>query len=138
MEQRISSAIFLPSIRNVWASLRTHSPNIWLSIQLFFCDLYLQGKFFICLKQRGVLDLRITHREFFSNCISHCHSSKSYFAILSSRAFLIFKMICFVWQALIEQTELVSVKNIFWIVSLIFWIVFWEKQNGNFFRKIKN
>ena len=62
----ISSAIFLPSIRNVWSSLRTHSSNIWLSIQLFFCDLYLQGKFFMCLKQRGVLDLVITNIGSFS------------------------------------------------------------------------
>ena len=59
-------------------------------------------------RSRGLADYK--HRKFFSNRISRCHSSESYFAILSSRACLTFKMICFVWQALIEQTKLVSDK----------------------------
>ena len=62
----ISSAIFLPSVGNGHSSLRTHSSNIWLSITLFFCEFYLQGKFFMCLKQRGVSDLPITNMGSFS------------------------------------------------------------------------
>ena len=73
----INGAIFLPSIRNVWWHLRTCSSNIWLSIQFFFCDLYRHGKFFMCLKQRVVLDLLIANiSKFFSNCISRWHSGK--------------------------------------------------------------
>ena len=69
--------------------------------------------FYVLKATRGHGLADYNHRKFFSNHISRCHSSKSYFAILSSRAFLTFKMICFVWQALIEQTKLVSFKSYF-------------------------
>ena len=47
-------------------SLRTHSSKISLFIQLFFCDLYLQGRCLTFLKQRRFLDFQITNMGSFS------------------------------------------------------------------------
>ena len=59
-------AIFRSSARNLRSSLRTHSSKISLFIQLFFCDLYLQGRCLTFLKQRRFLDFQITNMGSFS------------------------------------------------------------------------
>ena len=50
----------------LWSSLQTHSSKISLFIQLFCCDLYLQGRCLTFLKQRGFLDFQTTNMGSFS------------------------------------------------------------------------
>ena len=59
-------AIFQSSAKKFWSSLQTHSSKISLFIQLFFCDLYLQGRSLTFLKQQGFLDFQITNMGSFS------------------------------------------------------------------------
>ena len=59
--------IFRLSLLKRLSTSRTHSLNNMLSMQLFFwLRRYLQGKFNICLKHRGFLDLSITNKGVFS------------------------------------------------------------------------
>ena len=59
-------AIFWSSTRNFRPSLQTHYSKISLFIQLFFCDLYSQGRCLTFLKQHGFLDFQITNMGSFS------------------------------------------------------------------------
>ena len=54
------------SARKFRSSLRTHSSKISLFIQLFFCDLYSQGRCLTFLKQQRFLDFHITNIGSFS------------------------------------------------------------------------
>ena len=65
------SAIFLPSLTNFLSSSLTHSSNNALSIQLFFCDRYRQGRFLTPAKHLGLADLPMTNI-----CICSSHTSK--------------------------------------------------------------
>ena len=109
-------AIFRSSARNFRSSLQTHSSNISLFTQLFFCDLYSQGRCLTFLKQRGFLDLYHKHRQFFSYRTCRCHSGKPNFAFLSPGTLFSFEVVCFIWETLIEKTEPVGIENIFQLI----------------------
>ena len=83
-------AIFRSSARNFRSSLRTHSSKISLFIQLFFCDLYSQGRCLTFLKAAGIFRfLDHKHRQFFSFRTCCCHSSKPNFVFLPRNTFLL-------------------------------------------------
>ena len=117
-------AIFRSSAQNFWSSLQNHSSKISLFIQLFFCDLYLQGIYMLDIPET-VRIFRFPdhkHGQFFSCCTCCCHYSKPDFAFFPKTLFS-FEVIFLIWETLTERTELIGIENFF---QLIVWKDCWS------------
>ena len=126
-------AIFRSSARNFRSSLQTHSSKISLFIQLIFCDLYSHGRCLTFLKAAGIFRfLDHKHGQFFSLAAAIPVSLTLFFY---PGTLFSFEVICFIWETLIEKTELVCIENIF---QLIVWINCWQgcftSRAGHLFR----
>lgn len=109
----IIRTIFLPSTRNFWSSFRTQFSNISLSIQLFFCDVYWQGRYFDVSKAaRFFWSANDEHRQLFSSSTCCGHSSESQLALLPPRTLFSFEVVCFLGKTLVKQTKFVCVESV--------------------------
>ena len=115
-------AIFRSSARNFRSSLRTHSSKISLFIQLFFCDLYSQGRCLTFLKQRGFLDFQITNMGSFSPVALAAAIPVSLTLLFFPRNTFLLWGDMFYLETLIEKTEPVVIENIF---QLMVWKNCW-------------
>jgi len=99
------------------STLRTHSSKISLLIQLFFCDVYWIGRCLIFLKHRGLFDFPITNIGNFSPfALAAAIPVNLTLLFFPPGTLFSFEVIGFIWETLVEKTELVSIENIFQLI----------------------